>query len=153
MVCYSHVWHGFFFFFLIFALMRNKHQTAISYRRRLLLLLLRLLLLLVAGCGTCTTETRIRDAARAVKMLLFFPPITPPYCSTGLCLYDISQAAGVRVHSQTTRLRGEGKKVRNAGGPERKGVPAWQTTRRDNKTLYHYFKCICLLSLKSCIID
>lgn len=71
--------------------------TAISFRR---------LLLLVAGCGTCTAETRVKDAVGAVKMLLFFPPITPPYCSTGLWLYDISQAAGVRVHRQTTRLKG-----------------------------------------------
>ncbi|KAM9758534.1 uncharacterized protein ACNS7B_005496 [Menidia menidia] len=76
-------------------------ETAVSFRRRRRRLL-------VAGCGTCTAETRINDAVRAVKNVIFSPPlpITPPYCSTGLCLYDISQAAGVKVHRQTTRLRG-----------------------------------------------
>ncbi|MEQ2256222.1 hypothetical protein ILYODFUR_022143 [Ilyodon furcidens] len=66
----------------------------------------RQLVVVVAGCGTCTAESLPNDALSAEKML-FFPSHYAPLLQHGpprLC--DISQAAGVRVHSQTTRLRG-----------------------------------------------
>lgn len=68
---------------------------------------------------------RWKNKNKKNKNCYFFLPFIAPlllrlYCSTGLC--DISQAAaGVRVHSQTTRLREAAKKVRNAGGPPRGG--------------------------------
>lgn len=48
---------------------------------------------------------------RAGKCCYFSPPITPPYCSTGLCLYDISQQRGESSQPDNEAVhRQEGKK-------------------------------------------
>lgn len=50
-------------------------EAAISYRRRLLLL--------VPGCGTCTAETRVENAVRAVQKMLLSPPLLRPPTAAG----------------------------------------------------------------------
>lgn len=56
-----------------------------------------------------------KDAVGAVKCC-YFSCYYAPCCSTGLCLYDISYAAGVKVHRQTT-----------SWGERQEGKEGWRT--------------------------
>lgn len=38
------------------------------------------------GCGTFTAQTRVGNAARAIKMLLFPPYYAPPPTAAGACM-------------------------------------------------------------------
>lgn len=86
------------FFFSILAQMRNEHRDCDQLSAAAAAAAAAAVG--TPGCGTFTAQTRVGNAARAIKNVVIppppHPPLRPPYCSRGL--YDISQAAGVRVH-------------------------------------------------------